>query len=157
MPGRQQRPQQPPAPARASRALHDSPGIRGHAPGMFTFPDLRGLLLVALVCAWLAGILLASIATFPFWLLVAVGVGCIALAALTRWLGLLGKVAGGLALGLALLACATLGAARLTLASPLGDASAVSSFIGRGIVTLRGTVSAAPEFHSRSIFFEVDT
>jgi competence protein ComEC len=121
----------------------------------FTFPDLRGLLLVALVCAWLVGIFVASFAALPFWLLVGAGAGCGGLASLAPWLGLRGKTAGWLALSFMLLACAALGAARLALANPTGDASAVSSFIGRGTVVLRGTVNTAPIVQAHSTLFEV--
>lgn len=126
------------------------------APGAFLFPDLRGLLLVWLVCAWLVGILVGNLVALPFWLLGGAGVGCMVLTWLARWLGLPGKTAGWLALSFLLLASMALGATRLALENPTGDPSAVSNFIGRGTVVLRGTVSNMPELHAHSIFLEVD-
>ncbi len=134
-------------PARVSRQQQDG----------FIFPGLRGLLLVALVCAWLGGVFLANVAVLPFWLLVGIGTGGIGLAVLSRWLGLPGKAAGWLALSFLLLASLALGAARLALASPIGDASAVSSFIGSGTVVIRGTISTAPDLRTRSTLFDIDT
>lgn len=144
-------------PVQPSRQLRPSAQTSRQQPDGFTFPDVRGLLLVALVCAWLGGVFLASFAMLPFWLLVGAGAGCIGLAVLSRWLGLPGKAAGWLALSFLLLASLALGAARLALASPVGDASAVSSFIGRGTVVLRGTISTAPDLRARSTLFAIDT
>jgi competence protein ComEC len=146
MPSSHQHPQQPAA-RRFSQA----------APDLFTFPDLRGLLLVALACAWLVGIFAGSFAALSFWLLVGVGAGCMGLAALSPWLGLPGKAAGWLALSFLLLASMALGGARLALENPTGDASAVSNFIGRGTVVIHGSISTAPDLRTRSTLFELDT
>ncbi len=128
----------------------------GAALETFAFPDLRGLLLVGLVCAWLVGILVGNLVAFPLWLLGGAGVGCMGLAWLARWLGLPGKTAGWLALSFLLLASLVLGAARLMLANPAGDASAVSSFIGRGTVVIRGTIGDDPTLHAHSTEVEVN-
>ncbi len=119
-------------------------------------PDLRGLVLVALVAAWLAGILFGSLATLAFWPLLLLAGAAGALAAFARQFGFPARVTRWLALSLLLLACAALGAARLALASPAGDAAAVSAFIGRGPVGVRGEIGAEPDLRSRSLLLKID-
>lgn len=121
-----------------------------------TLPDLRGLLLVALVVAWLVGILLESLVTLSFWPLLIFAGAAGMLAVCARRVGLTLRRARWLALGLLLLACAALGAARLSLANPVGDAAAVSAYIGRGAVIIRGEVGAEPDLRNRSVLLEVD-
>ncbi|HEY7347941.1 MAG TPA: ComEC/Rec2 family competence protein [Ktedonobacterales bacterium] len=125
-------------------------------PSMAALPDLRGLLLVALVAAWLAGILLASLAALPLWPLLVLSGAAGLLAVLMRRFGRPAPLARWLTLSLLLLACLALGAARLTLASPVGDAAAVSVFIGRGPVVIRGEIGAEPALRERSTLLEVD-
>ncbi len=119
-------------------------------------PNLRGLLLVVLVAVWLLGILLGSLINLPFWpLLILAGVAGI-LALFARRVQPPANLAHWLTLGLLLLACAALGAARLALASPAGDAAAISAYIGRGPVILRGHISAEPDFRNRSVLLVID-
>ena len=145
----------PPAAPRATRILPET--ARPSQPLTISrLPDLRGLLLVVLVVAWLVGIALESWVGLPLWaLLVGAGVSA-TLAVLSRWLDLAPFVARWLLLGLLLLACALLGAGRLALANPAGDPAAVSSFIGRGPVVVDGTISAEPDLRARSTLLEVD-
>ena len=119
MPGyqqRQSRPSAPPLKVDAIGAPKKPTQASRQQESVFAFPDLGGLLLVALVSAWLGGIFLASFVALPFWLLVGAGIGCIGLTVLSRWLGLPGKTAGWLALSFLLLASMALGAARLVMA-----------------------------------------
>jgi len=141
---------------RATRVLAETARPPGEPLSISRLPDLHGRLLVALVAAWLAGMLLEHVAALPLWLLL-LGVGaCGALAASLRQAGLPKPIARWLTLGLLLLACAAFGAARLALSSPVGDASAVSSFIGRGQVVVQGEVGAEPDLRARSLLLEVD-
>src|SRR5579885_1064241 len=94
------------------------------------FLNLHGLLLVVLVCGWLAGLLLASWIAIP-----QVGSLLAALFALGvsgfGWRSPLVRT-----LGLSL-RCLCLGTWRDTLASPSGDPRAVRAFIGSGKVKLQ--------------------
>jgi competence protein ComEC len=140
---------------RTTSVLPETTRAGRHTVGKTALPDLRGLLLVALVAAWLAGILVESLVWVSLWLLLLVaGVGA-ALAALIREFKLLAGVARWLTLVLLLLGCGALGAARLALSNPTGDPAAVSSYIGRQ-VTIRGNVGAEPDLRSRSLLLEVD-
>ncbi len=139
---------------RSTRALPKTKRPTPQRLSIGALPDMRGLLLVALVAAWLVGILLESLAALPFWpLLLAGAAGVVALLVyrhspptpMTRWL----------LLSLLLLACAAFGAARLALSSPVGDAAAVSAFIGQGPVTIRGEIAAAPVPRNRSVSLEI--
>ncbi len=141
---------------RATRMLPETASAGGQAGNTAALPDLRGLLLVALVAAWLAGILIESLASVSLWpLLLVAGAGG-TLAVLLREFGLPARAARRLTLALLLLGCAALGAARLALSNPAGDAAAVSSYIGRGQVTIKGSISAEPDVRSRSLLLEVD-
>jgi competence protein ComEC len=152
-------PTQPPTPAAAPRATRGLPETRRPASqplSISALPDMRGLLLVALVAAWLAGILFENLTGLSFWpLLVLAGAGGV-LAIFVRQFGLPARVARWFTLSLLLLACLALGAARLALANPAGDAAAVSAFIGRGPVAIRGEVGAEPDLRNRSMLLEVD-
>src|SRR5579859_2491837 len=104
---------------RATRVLAETARPPGEPLSISRLPDLHGRLLVALVAAWLAGMLLEHVAALPLWLLL-LGVGaCGALAASLRQAGLPKPIARWLTLGLLLLACAAFGAARLALSSPV--------------------------------------
>src|SRR5579871_1232468 len=142
--------------ARVTSVLPESERPRQQPFSIAVLPDLRGLLLVALVAAWLAGILLGSEAALSLWALLLVAGACGSLAFCVRRVGLPGRQARWLALGFLLLLCVALGAARLALASPVGDVSAVSAFIGRGPVVVRGEISAEPDLRNRSTLLEVD-
>src|SRR5579885_243375 len=118
------RPNEPassPLPAGAPRSTSVLTGTKrpdSQPPSIAVLPDLRGLLLVALVAAWLAGILLGSLVSLSFWPLLILAAGCGVLALYVRQFGIPLHLARWLTLSLLLLACVALGAARLALASP---------------------------------------
>ncbi|HEY7358317.1 MAG TPA: ComEC/Rec2 family competence protein, partial [Ktedonobacterales bacterium] len=141
---------------RSTRVLTETKRPANQPLSIAVLPNLRGLLLVALVAAWLAGILLGSLASLSFWPLLILAAGCGALAIYARQFGIPLRLARWLTLGLLLLACVALGAARLALASPAGDAAAVSAFIGRGPVEIQGEIGAEPDLRNRSMLLEVD-
>ncbi len=155
-PTEQERVSLPPGAPRATRVLPETARPPGEPLSISVLPDLRGLLLVALVAAWLAGMLLENLAALPLWLLLLSMGACGALALSLRQAGLPKHIVRWLTLGLLLLACAAFGAARLALSSPVGDSSAVSSFIGRGQVVIQGEVGAEPDLRARSLLLEVD-
>jgi competence protein ComEC len=149
-------PSQPSGAPRSARVLAETKRSADQPFSIAALPDLRGLLLVALVTAWLAGILLGSLAALPFWPLLILAAGCGVLVVFARQFGIPPHLARWLTLSLLLLACGALGAARLALASPAGDAAAVSAFIGRGPVVIRGEIGAEPDLRNRSMLLEVD-
>src|SRR5436309_3456434 len=109
----------------------------------FSSPDLRGLTLVFVAAAWLAGILLDSFLLLPsLALLIAAG------AALVGMLLLRHDAQGRLVT--ILIACLLLGAWRYTSASPGDDPQAISHFIGLHPLTIRGSVSDEPKLQVRS-------
>lgn len=152
-----QQPLQRSARGRASGALSEPGVTRRYSSGPAPLlPDVRGLLLVVLAAGWLAGMLFESWTGLPFWLALLAGGACGILAFLARWLRLSRKMSRWLTLGLLALACLMLGAGRLALASPAGDPAAVSSYIGDGTVTIRGSISAEPDLRAKSILLEID-
>jgi competence protein ComEC len=114
------------------------------------FLNLHGLLLVVLVCGWLAGLLLASWIAFP-----QVGSLLAALFALgisgVGWRRPLVRT-----IGLGLL-CLCLGMWRYTLASPSSDPLAVRAFIGLGNVKLQAIVADEPRLESHSTLLTIST
>ncbi len=109
----------------------------------FSGPDLRGLTLVLVAGAWLAGILLDSFLLFPsLALLIAAGAAFVGML-------LLRHDAQGRLVTL-LIACLFLGAWRYTSASPVDDPRAISHFIGLHSLTIRGSVSDEPRLQGRS-------
>ncbi len=104
--------------------------------------DLRGLALVLVAGAWLAGILLDSMVPLPA-LALLIGVGT----ALLFLFPLRHNPQGCLIM--LLIACLFLGAYRYTLSSPTTDPRAISPSFG-GIVTIQGTVSDEPKVQGRS-------
>jgi competence protein ComEC len=149
-------PLQPSERSRATRVLPETQETKQHPLATSMLPDVRGLLLVVLVAGWLAGMLFESWTALPFWLTLVIGGACGILALLARWLRLAAQINRWLTLGLLALACLMLGAGRLALASPAGDSAAVSSYIGRGTVTIRGNVGAEPDLRAHSILLEID-
>ncbi len=142
--------------SRATRLLTETQETKQRSRAAPMLPDVRGLLLVVLAAGWLAGMLFESWTAFPLWLALLIGGACGLLALLLRWLLLPPQIGRWLALGLLTLACLMLGAGRLALASPAGDPAAVSSYIGRGTVTIRGSVGAEPDLRASSILLEID-
>src|SRR5690242_12671658 len=101
-------------------------------------PDLRGLTVVVVAVAWLAGILICSWVLLPSSaLLFAAGVTSIGVVLLWRnnWARLILLTALSLVLG----------AWRYTTVSPIGDPQAISAFIGSRKVEVRGTVVDEPK------------
>jgi competence protein ComEC len=155
-PTRQERSPLPAGAPRVTRVLPEPERPASQPFSTAALPDLRGLLLVALVAAWLAGILLGSLAALSFWLLLLLAGASGVLALAARQFGLPPRLTRWLTLSLLLLACLALGAARLALANPAGDPAAVSAFIGRGPVVIRGEIGAEPDLRNRSTLLEVD-
>ena len=112
-------------------------------------PDPRGLLLVALVSAWLAGILLDQVLLAPLLALLA-GAGLSLVLVVIFW-----RHAQGRLIALALL-CLLLGAWRYASVSPINDPQAISAFIGTSKLEVRGTVADEPKLHGRLRVLMVD-
>lgn len=103
-----------------------------------SFVDLRGFTLVAIACAWLAGIVLASFVSVPLLALLIIAAGA--------WLGvILFRTNKQGQFILILFACLLLGALRYTLSLPGNDPHAVNAFIGSQSVTVQGTVADEPK------------
>src|SRR6266704_2382121 len=112
-------------------------------------PDLRGLLLVALVSAWLAGILLDQVLLLPsFGLLAGAGVAVALL--VVFW-----HHAQGRLIAFALF-CLLLGAWRYASVSPVNDPQAISAFIGASKLEVRGLVADEPKLKGRLRLLLVD-
>ncbi len=112
-------------------------------------PDLRGLLLVALVSAWLAGILLDQVLLLPsFGLLAGAGVAVVLLVVFLRH-------AQGRLIAFALF-CLLLGAWRYASVSPVNDPQAISAFIGTNKLEVRGMVTDEPKLKGRLRVLLVD-
>jgi len=105
--------------------------------------DLRGLWLVVIAIAWMAGIVLDKWLLAPAaFLLIGAGVALIVLIVLWR-----DQRARLLLLFVLWL---LLGAWRYSIASPIGDPHAISAYIGSGKIDLQGSVAEQPEEESRS-------
>src|SRR5207248_3785025 len=105
-------------------------------------PELRGLTLVIVTGAWLAGILLAYWIPLPSLLLLIVAIAAL-LCLIFFWSNVQARIFMLITLGL------LLGAWRYTVASPLGDAQAISASIGIGTLELRGNVSDEPKLEGK--------
>ena len=112
------------------------------APRMWDW-NTRGLLLVFIGIAWMAGIIVGSLFTLP---LLALIPG--AIVALLFLIPLRHDARGRLIM--LLIACMLLGASRYTLASPLNDAQSIRVFVGMKKLTLQGTVADEPKLSGRS-------
>jgi len=109
----------------------------------FSGLDLRGLTLVLVATAWLAGILLDSFLLLPsLALLIAAGAAFVGM--------LLLRHDAQVRLVTLLIACLLLGAWRYTSGSPGDDPQAISHFIGLHSLTIRGSVSDEPKLQGRS-------
>lgn len=108
----------------------------------YVLPNLRSFILIGAVGTWLVGILLDSIVPLPLFALLS-GAGAALL-----FLFLLRHDAQG-RLGMLLIFCVLLGAARYTLSSPGNDPQAISASIGSR-VDVQGTVSDEPKIEGRS-------
>jgi competence protein ComEC len=114
--------------------------------------ELRGFALVLVALAWLAGILLDAWALVPPVALLAGSALCL-LTAILCWRNTRLRL-------ISLAACLLLlGAWRYALASPVGDPTAISAFIGTKKLELTGSVTDDPklEAHSRLYVVSVNT
>jgi hypothetical protein len=111
-------------------------------------PDLRGLILVVIAVAWMAGILLESLLLLPS---LALLIGA-ALALL--WVILLWRNSRGMLVSLVML-WLLLGAWRYAAASPAGDPQAISAFISSSKVVVHGMVADEPKLLDRSRLLQV--
>ena len=105
-------------------------------------PELRGLTLVIVTGAWLAGILLAYWIPLSSLLLLIVSIAAL-LCLIFFCSNVQARIFMLITLGL------LLGAWRYTVASPLGDAHAISASIGIGTLELRGNVSDEPKLEGK--------
>lgn len=106
-------------------------------------PDLRGLILVVITVAWMAGILLESWLLLPS-LALLIGAALALVCVVLLW-----RNSRGMLISLVMLLL-LLGAWRYTTASPAGDPQAISAFIGPGKVELRGEIADEPKLLERS-------
>ena len=114
--------------------------------------ELRGFALVLVALAWQAGILLDAWTYFPPFALLTGATVCL-LSAVVCWRSSRIRL-------IALLACLLLlGAWRYALVSPVGDHSAISTFIGAKKLQLTGSVTDEPKLqaHSRLLLVSVNT
>lgn len=114
--------------------------------------DLRGLLLVAISSAWLAGIFLDSLLPLPALALLIGAVG-----ALVCIIPLRSDVQGRTIM--LVIACTLLGGLRYSLSLPTDDPQAVSSFIGPHVVNIQGIVADEPKLteHSRILIINANS
>ncbi|HVB60790.1 MAG TPA: DUF4131 domain-containing protein, partial [Ktedonobacteraceae bacterium] len=105
--------------------------------------DLRGLWLVVIAVAWMAGIVLDKWLLVPAALLL-IGAGAALLVLIVLWRDQRARLLLLFVLWL------LLGAWRYTIASPIGDPHAISAYIGSGKITIQGSVAEQPEDESRS-------
>lgn len=112
-------------------------------------PDLRGLILVVMACAWLAGILLDTWLLLPsLALLIGAGISLMLVAAC--WHHGQGRLATLILLSL------LLGAWRYATVSPNNDPHAISAFIGASKLEVRGTVADEPELQESTRLLSID-
>lgn len=121
----------------------DWPPQSGHRGNGSLLPDSHRLTLVVAAGACLTGMFLASIVTLPAVSLL-VGIVPALVGVPLLWNDTKGRII--LLVVLALL----IGAWRYTIASPAGDLSAISSFIGRGKVEVQGSVTDEPTLQGRT-------
>lgn len=108
-----------------------------------TEPDLRGLILVVITCAWLAGILLDSWLLLPL-LPLLIGAGAALVFVVLLWHD------NQVRLFMLIALCLLLGAWRHASVSPRNDPQAISNFIGANKLTVRGTVATEPSLQGKS-------
>ncbi len=106
-------------------------------------PDLRGLALVIMACAWLAGMVLDSLLLLPSFALL-IGAGAAVVLVMLLWRDGQGRLI------MLIILCLLLGAWRYALVSPVNDPHAISAFIGAGKLSVRGSVVAEPALQGRS-------
>ena len=111
--------------------------------------DLRGLILVLVTAAWLAGILLNSWVLLPP-LVLLIGAAIALVCVILLWHNDRGILLSLVALWL------LLGAWRYAMASPAGDSQVISAFIGTNKLDVRGTVADEPTLEARSRLLTID-
>lgn len=112
-------------------------------------PDLRGLILVVMTCAWLAGILLDTWLLLPS-LALLIGAGIAFMLVAACWHHGQGQLATLILLSL------LLGAWRYATVSPSNDPHAISAFIGASKLEVRGTVADEPELQESTRLLLID-
>jgi competence protein ComEC len=105
--------------------------------------ELYGLEMVVVIAGWLAGILLESWVSLPAFALL-VGACAALLWLIPLWRDSQARLIMFIILWL------LLGAWRFAIASPTGDAQAISAFIGTGKLEVQGTVADEPKLAGRS-------
>ncbi len=113
-------------------------------------PDLRGLILVVMTCAWLAGILLDTWLLLPS-LALLIGAGVAFMLVIACWHHVQGRLVT------LMLLCLLLGAWRYATVSPSNDPHAINAFIGASKLEVRGTVADEPKLrgHTRLLLIDV--
>jgi len=106
-------------------------------------PDLRGLALVVMACAWLAGIVLDSLLLLPSFALL-IGAGAAVVLVMLLWRDGQGRLI------MLIILCLLLGAWNYARVSPHNDPHAISAFINTGQVTVLGSVVDEPALQGRS-------
>ncbi len=110
--------------------------------------DLRGLTLVVVAAACLAGIVLDSLMPLPSLALLA-GAAVALLLLIPLWRDTSGRLA------MLILLSVLVGAWRYTVASGLEDAQRISKFIGAGKVEIQGTLSDEPKISGKSLVLAI--
>ncbi len=110
--------------------------------------DLRGLTLVVVAAAWVAGIVLDSWIPLPSLALLA-GAAVALLLLIPLWRDASGRLA------MLILLSVLLGAWRYTVASGVEDAQRISKFIGAGKVEIQGTLSDEPKISGKTLVLAI--
>ncbi len=105
--------------------------------------DLRGLTLVVVTGAWLAGIVLGSWLPLSSQVLLS-GIGAALICVILFWRNSRGR------LGMLIVLWLLLGAWRYSIVSPSSDQQAISRFIGAGKVDVKGSVTSEPTVQGRA-------
>ncbi len=106
-------------------------------------PDLRGYILIVVAVAWMSGILLASWLPLPQPALL-IGAAVALVCVILFW-----RESKWMLVSLVIL-WLLFGAWRYAVASPVGDAQAISAFTNIGKVEIRGTIADDPKILDRS-------
>jgi len=112
-------------------------------------PDLRGLILVVMTCAWLVGILVEAWLDLSSFALL-VGAGIAFMLVIACWHHVQGRLVT------LMLLCLLLGAWRYSTVSSSNDPHAISAFIGASKLEVRGTVADEPKLQRRIRLLLID-
>ncbi len=116
---------------------------RGNAHFAF---DLRGLTLLVIAGAWVAGILLSAVLLLPT-LAILLGIATASLCLIPLWRDVQARLV------MLTILCLLLGGLRYAIALP--DSQAIASYIGNKQVEVSGSVSDEPELEGSSRVFQV--